>query len=89
MNIVMKDATRQEVGDYARDAVAVTASDATNDPGGPFYSLYVGGAGAVKLTTLAGTDVTLSAVPVGTTLKIGCRRVWSTGTTATLVIGLK
>lgn len=82
---------RESVGDFARDAVAVTVSDTVADPNGPFYSLYVGvAAGAIKLTTLDGNDVTLTAVPLGI-LKIGCSRVWSTGTTTTaaLIIGLK
>ncbi len=82
---------RQYVTDAASDAVAVTVSDTLPDPNGPFYALYVGvAAGAIKLTTLAGNDVTLSAVPLGV-LKIGCTRVWSTGTTttSTLIMGLK
>ncbi len=86
-----KPYNREAVGDFAYDAVAVTVSDATADPNGPFYSLYVGVAGgAIKLTTLQGNDVTLTAVPLGV-LKVGCTRVWSTGTTttSTLIIGLK
>lgn len=82
---------REAVGDFANDAVVVAVSDTVADPNGPFYSLYVGVAGgAIKLTTLLGSDVTLTAVPLGI-LKIGCTRVWSTGTTATaaLIIGLK
>ncbi len=82
---------RQYVTDSAADAVAVTVSDTDRDPNGPFFALYVGvAAGAIKLTTLAGNDVLLTAVPIGV-LKIGCTRVWSTGTTTTssLIIGLK
>lgn len=73
------------------DAVAVTASDGTNDPNGGangFQGLYIGGAGDVKVTTSAGTAVVFHAVPVGTVLRIRCQRVWSTGTTATNVLGL-
>ncbi len=82
---------RQYVTDAASDAVAVTVSDTDADPNGPFFALYVGvAAGAIKLTTLAGNDVLLTAVPIGV-LKIGCTRVWSNGTTTTasLIIGLK
>lgn len=82
---------RDQISDTAWDAVAVTVSDATADPNGPFYALYVGVAGgAIKLTTMAGNDVTLTAVPLGI-LKVACTRVWSTGTTTTaaLIIGLK
>ena len=87
----VKDQNRASVGDFADDAVVVTVSDATADPNGPFYALYVGvAAGNIKLTTLAGSDVLLTAVPIGV-LKIGCSRVWSTGTTTTaaLIVGLK
>lgn len=82
---------RNEVGEFARDAVVVTVSDTTDDPNGPFYSLYIGVAGgAIKLTTLAGNDVLFTAVPLGI-LKVGCTKVWSTGTTTTaaLIVGLK
>ena len=53
-------------------------------------SIYVGGAGAVAVT-LAGdgtTVTTFSAVPVGTVLPVAATRVMSTGTTATLLVGL-
>jgi hypothetical protein len=73
------------------DAVAVTASDSVNDPNGGssgFAGLYVGGAGDIKVTTSAGTAVVLKAVPVGTFVRLRCMRVWSTGTTATNVVGL-
>jgi hypothetical protein len=82
---------RAPVTPAAVDAVVVTASDTVADPNGPFFALYVGvAAGAIKLTTLAGNDVLLTAVPIGK-LDIGCTRVWSTGTTTTaaLIVGLK
>lgn len=77
--------------DTATDAVVVTVSDTEADPNGPFNALYVGvAAGNIKLQTLEGSTVTLTAVPIGV-LKIGCSRVWSTGTTTTaaLIVGLK
>jgi hypothetical protein len=77
------------VTETAIDAIAVTASDATADPNGPFWGLYVGAAGNITLTTLAGSTVLLTAVPLGI-LKVGCTRVWSTGTAAaSTLIGLK
>jgi hypothetical protein len=79
---------RNYVTTAAADAVAITASDTTADPNGPFYALYVGGTGAIKLTTLAGNDVTLAAVPVGI-LHVGCTKVFTTGTAATNIVGLK
>jgi len=80
---------RELVSDNAVDAVAVTASDTVADPNGPFHSLYVGASGNITLTTLMGNTVLLTAVPIGV-LKVGCSRVWSSGTAAaSTVIGLK
>lgn len=80
---------RASMSECAHDAIAVTASDSTDDPNGPFYALYVGAAGNITLVTLAGSTVLLTAVPIGM-LKVGCRRVLSTGTAAaSTIIGLK
>ena len=50
--------------------------------------LWVGGAGNVKVTTVDGDTITLTAVPAGTRLTdIRVRQLWSTGTTATLIVG--
>ncbi len=77
------------VADTAVGAIAVTASDTTADPNGPFYALYVGAAGNITLQTINGETVLLTAVPLGI-LKIACSRVWSTGTAAaSTLIGLK
>jgi hypothetical protein len=70
----------------APDADAIVPSDSANQ--GPFRALYVGGAGDVTLVTLAGNARLFKAVPVGTTLHVGCVRVNSTGTTATYMVGL-
>lgn len=70
------------------DAATVTVSDTLADPAGPFASLLVTAIGTVKLHTLVGTDVSLAAVVVGQEIHIATQRVWSTGTSAT-VIGLK
>ncbi len=80
---------RTPVIDTATDAVAVTASDSVADPNGPFRALYVGAAGNITLQTLDNRQVLLTAVPLGI-LKIGCTRVWSSGTAAaSTLIGLK
>jgi len=77
------------VTDTAQDAIAVTASDSTADPNGPFWGIYVGAAGNITLQTLNGRTVLLTAVPLGI-LRVGCSRVWSTGTAAaSTLIGLK
>ena len=77
----------------ATGASAVTVSDATPDPAGPFRGLWVGAAGSVKVTTRDGDDVTFVGVPAGTVLPVAVSRVWSTGTGVatpnTNIIGLK
>lgn len=70
----------------ADTAAAITTSDTAPNV---FSRLYVGGAGNLKITTENGDVVTFSAVPVGTVLPIRTSLVWSTGTTATLIVGLK
>lgn len=80
---------RQYVNDNAMDANVVAASDTVADPNGPFFALYVGAAGNITLQTLADKTVLLTAVPIGI-LRVGCTRVWSTGTAAAAtLIGLK
>lgn len=71
----------------ATKADAVTPHD-TNPLSSPCRSLYVGGTGDVKVTTVGGDTVTFSAVPAGTILPVQCKIVFSTGTTATLLLAL-
>lgn len=56
------------------------------------FAIYVGGAGDIKANMIddggQAVTVTFKAVPVGTLLPIRPTRVWSNGTTATLLIGL-
>lgn len=68
---------------YPEDAAAVTPSDSADLP--QFSVIYVGGAGNVKVTTAQGSAVTFSGVNAGTVIPVRVRRVWSTGTTATLI----
>lgn len=53
-----------------------------------FKALYVGGVGDLTIIDATGTSVLFSAVPVGTFLPISGSKLMSTGTTATLVVGL-
>ena len=80
------------LGDPPANFAAVTPSDTTDFGSTPKTSLttalYVGGAGAVVAVTEDGTAVTFAAVPAGTTLRIRCRRVNSTNTTATNIVRL-
>lgn len=70
-----------------KNAEAVTPSDATNQAGGKFDALYVGGAGNVTMV-VGGTAIAFNGLPVGTTLNLGGTRVNATGTTATNLVAL-
>lgn len=67
--------------------VAVTPSDTVNLLGG-CRGIYVGGAGNVALVGEDDTAVTFTAVPVGTFMSCGPKRVNLTNTTATLLVAL-
>lgn len=71
----------------ASDYAAVTPSDSTNLFKNA-VGLYVGSAGNVVAVTPNGTAVTFSNVPAGTVLPIMCKRVNSTGTTASNIVAL-
>ena len=73
----------QGVQYIASDARAITKSDTADNT---FAYIYVGGAGDVKVTTEAGTAVTYT-VAAGATIYVRTKLVWSTGTTATLMVG--
>ncbi len=70
----------------ASDAFAITPHDTTVQRA---KGIYVGGAGDVAVKTEDGTTVTFTAPPVGTILPIRTTLILSTGTTATLLIGLR
>lgn len=50
--------------------------------------IYCGGVGNLKVDMADGTTVTFTANPIGIVLPIRARRVYATGTTNTLIIGL-
>jgi hypothetical protein len=68
-------------------ALVITTNDGTN-LALPIRALYVGGAGDVTGVLLDGSTVLFSAVPVGAILPVQFKRINSTGTTATLLVGL-
>jgi hypothetical protein len=70
----------------AASAIAITKAD--SDLGHPVRSLYIGGAGNVRVTTVNNHDVTFVGVLAGTILPVSVKRVWSTNTTATSIVGL-
>ena len=74
----------------ATSVVAVTKSDSTADPSGPFRAILIDGtAGAVKFTDIAGNAITLNNLQQGVIYPICFSRVWSAVTAATDIYGLK
>lgn len=71
----------------AMRAADISPSDATVY-GQPTRSIYVGGAGSVRVDMVRGGTVTFSNVPAGTVLPIQVLRVYATGTSATAMIAL-
>ena len=72
----------------ARRAFAITPTDATLFENFT-RAIYVGAAGNITLQMVGGSGNTLfSNVPAGTVLPIQAKGVDSTGTTASLLIGL-
>ena len=66
-------------------AIAITPSNSEDNI---FSMVYVGGTGDVKVQGEDGVDVTFSAVPAGQYVFIRTRKVYATGTTATLLVGI-
>lgn len=77
------------VASPSRGAAVITKSDTVDQP---YKSIWVGGTGDITVLMMGATDtsqtVLFSAVPAGTLLPIQVRRVMSTGTSATLMVGL-
>lgn len=61
--------------------------DNANDLPELAIAIYVGGTGTIKADDDQGhTGVTFSAIPVGTTLKGRFKKIYATGTSATLLV---
>lgn len=73
----------------ASHAAIVTPSDST-DLASATRAIYIGAAGAVKLTTLGGETLVLASgvLAVGVPHPIRATRIWSTGTTATPIVAV-
>lgn len=66
----------------------VTPHD-TNNLSKVTYGLYVGGTGDLKVDFQDGTTVTFKAVPAGTQIRdVRIKKIYATGTTATLIVAL-
>lgn len=72
----------------AINADAVTPNDSADLTDHAIKGLWVGGTGSIVLTTVAGDDVTIAAVPAGAIVPIQVARVKATGTTASSIVAL-
>ena len=70
----------------AVNCIAITPAD--SDLVQPVRAIYVGGSGNLKISDTGGGAVTFSNVPAGVILPVMARRIWSTGTTASNIVGL-
>jgi hypothetical protein len=66
-------------------AIDVTKSDSAQNK---YSMLYVGGAGDVKITDRENNVSTFVGVPAGSYIYVQTNLVWSTGTTATSIVGI-
>ncbi len=81
------DKFRTHLESPAQDAFAISGDDST-DLTNSTRSIYVGGSGNIKVTTVDGTTVTFNGAVAGSIIPVRVKRVFSTGTTATNLIGL-
>ena len=72
------------IGSVARTAAEVTKHDTNKNQ---FSYLYVGSTGDLKITTEGGDVVTLNEVPAGSWVWVRTSLIWSTGTTASDIVG--
>lgn len=81
----------QDTTGSATDVVDVdaTKSDTIDFTAGALGGFYVGVTGNVKVNTIGGQTITLTAIPAGTVIKLCVSRVWSAGTTATGIVGFQ
>jgi hypothetical protein len=70
----------------AVNCIAITPSD--SDLVAPVRALYIGGSGNVRINDTGGGSVIFYNVPAGVILPVMARRVWSTNTTASNIVGL-
>lgn len=75
------------VGDSYPHAFVITKHDVDELPN-VTRAIYIGGTGHMKVLTVSGETVLFSALPVGTILRIRAKQVFSTDTTATLMVGM-
>lgn len=71
----------------AEHAAAITPNDGA-DLANTTRGIYVGGSGNLKVTMVGGEQVTFTGLAAGIIHPIRAARVWSTGTTATSIVGV-
>lgn len=88
MAIEAKDVSMGGQGEPASNGFAITPDD-NAELDYVTRAIYIGGgSGALKVTLKSGDVVTFAGIVTGSTLAIRARKVWSTGTSATPIIGL-
>jgi hypothetical protein len=70
-------------------AAAVSPSDTVNDPAGPYAAFHTGSGGTIRVLTIAAEDTTLVSIPAGVIYPLAIKRVFSSTTTATGIVGLR
>lgn len=70
-------------------ASAITPSDTIDETKGPFKAFYVGVAGNVALVGIDNVAVTLVGCTAGSIIPLIGRRINSTNTTATSIVGIR
>lgn len=74
---------------YWDGAAVVTSDVGTGDASARISdAIYFGGAGSATVILASGASIVLTAVPVGSCLKLRAVRVAATGTTSTLMVFL-
>jgi len=68
---------------------AITPSDTIDDPKGPFKAIYVGVGGDIAIVGLDNVAVTFKGAITGSILPLIGRRVNSTNTGATDMVGIR
>ena len=72
----------------AQKLISITPSDSTDDASGPFRAVYVGVSGDLKVRDMYDNPITLVGLAGGLFHPVCCKRIYSTGTTATSILGV-
>lgn len=69
-------------------AKAVTVSDSTPDPEGPFDGFYTGSGGNITVITVEGDTTEFAGTAAGIVIPCQIKQVKETGTAATGIVGM-